>query len=361
MHISRFRRHWRWLTLIPILLIVVLWTSQRHLPPLLPATPIREQPVDTHTILAYGRAWENSLLITDFAERQVTTLAGIVLSGRPSWAPNGQQLAFFGIVHDPQGQQLNGLFTVALSDMASQPRFRAAFGGYELHWSPDGQTIAFTDFDHDASVFLLDVATDHVTEVVLPTATSIANLAWSPDSQYLALQATVNQDPWWQLVLLEPATRAVRYLASGTQPSWSPDSTELVYGHQSDLYTIQIVGSSPKRLTNTPELEREPYWSPNGEFIAFLGQEDQQWFGEPAWEDIPVGVYLLDVRTHAITPLTGVDATISILHGWSADSDWLVVNGSFPTAVGSGIAILAADGSGVQLVAPDGRDPTWRP
>ncbi|MBY0507817.1 MAG: PDZ domain-containing protein [Bryobacteraceae bacterium] len=57
-----------------------------------------------------------------------------------------------------------------------------------------------------------------------------------------------------------------------TQPSLS--KTHLVFRHAGDLWTVPREGGEAKRLTNAPGTEGEPYFSPDGQTIAFSGQYD---------------------------------------------------------------------------------------
>lgn len=59
-----------------------------------------------------------------------------------------------------------------------------------------------------------------------------------------------------------------------SHPSFSPDGSRLVFsssngGIAPDLWVISIDGGRPTQITNTPEGEREPAWSPTGTSIVY--------------------------------------------------------------------------------------------
>ncbi len=56
------------------------------------------------------------------------------------------------------------------------------------------------------------------------------------------------------------------------QPTLS--STHIVFVFASDLWSVPRAGGEAKRLTTSPGLESDPYFSPDGKWIAFSGQYD---------------------------------------------------------------------------------------
>lgn len=73
-------------------------------------------------------------------------------------------------------------------------------------------------------------------------------------------------------------------------PSLSPDGKTIAYawngedGRNFDIYIKRIDAGNPLRLTNTPERENWPSWSPDGEQVAFVRWSEQKWqlFSVPA-------------------------------------------------------------------------------
>ena len=54
-------------------------------------------------------------------------------------------------------------------------------------------------------------------------------------------------------------------------PAISPDSRQVAFSYQGDIWRMEIDGSNPKRLTIHEAYETNPVWSPDGSQIAFTG------------------------------------------------------------------------------------------
>lgn len=80
------------------------------------------------------------------------------------------------------------------------------------------------------------------------------------------------------LYSLDLVSGTLNQLTSGSaydvEPSWSPDRSQVVFSSNRngnfDLFIIGADGSNLQQLTNTPEGEESPVWSPNGLDIAYV-------------------------------------------------------------------------------------------
>jgi C-terminal processing protease CtpA/Prc/Tol biopolymer transport system component len=61
-----------------------------------------------------------------------------------------------------------------------------------------------------------------------------------------------------------------------TDPSLSPDGSEVCFVYDGDLWKVPFTGGKAIRLTSTASLEHGPCWSPDGSKIAFSANRDGQ-------------------------------------------------------------------------------------
>jgi TolB protein len=111
--------------------------------------------------------------------------------------------------------------------------------------------------------------------------------ALNPDGNQLAFAS--NRNGYWNLYLLDLKSGQTVQLTDNPEyeaaPSWSPDGRWLVYetyvgedGGGLELFILPIDGSSQSiRLTDHPGADHSPSWSPAGRQIAFVSQRS----GEP--------------------------------------------------------------------------------
>jgi hypothetical protein len=151
--------------------------------------------------------------------------------------------------------------------------------------SPDGKRVAFVSTRRGfADVYLVDVATQHVTRVIegeqSPDFESLfllrPGLAWSPDGEQLAVVAKKSgRSALFLFDLNEGEVEKEFDIATDAAftPAWSPDGNTIALvcldSGWSDLYTLDIHTGALTRLTNDPYDERDPDWSPDGATLAF--------------------------------------------------------------------------------------------
>ncbi|MDT0342668.1 amidohydrolase family protein [Streptomyces litchfieldiae] len=155
-----------------------------------------------------------------------------------------------------------------------------------------------------------------------------------------------------------------------TRPTFSPDGQTLAVcayrGGGFHLWTLNPDGSGLRQLTDGPFDDRAPAWSPDGTRIAFASERA----GDTVTGS-PYRIWVIDVRTGALTQLTGLPGQDGPLQGgwyedfdptWSPDGRRLFfVRGSLtttgtPTLTARTIASVPADGAGAGPVTTEHTD-----
>ena len=196
---------------------------------------------------------------------------------RLAWSPDGDRLAF---VSQREG---NPELYVLESNLGNATR--VTFNQARDHladWSPNGEWLVFyaTDSDSEPGLWLRNPSGVNLIRLTQGVDT---DAVWSPDGEMIAFVR--NQDDNVDIyVVAKPdagnwreGVREIRLTQIPEQdisPDWSPDSRSLAFVSSRDgnpeIYTMRADGARQHRLTNNSHDDLEPVWSPDGQKIAFV-------------------------------------------------------------------------------------------
>jgi TolB protein len=151
-----------------------------------------------------------------------------------------------------------------------------------IAWSPDGDTIAISEYDGDGQVFLvriLDPLTGDSREVASGPG-FVAGVTWSPDGTRLAYNLQEIESGASRIFSVEPDTGYIAEMAPAGDYQWyDPDWSDagkvvLVSGGNKEgfqLYEIQVSSGTYSAITDSDIFKRGAQYSPEGDLIAYTG------------------------------------------------------------------------------------------
>ena len=101
-----------------------------------------------------------------------------------------------------------------------------------------------------------------------------------------------------------------------SEPSLSPDGSEIALVSGGDIWTVPSRGGAARLLISNPATEFAPHYSPDGKYLAFSSMRTGN--GD---------VYLLTFATGELKRLTFDDSS-ELAEGWSPDSRWVYFSSS---------------------------------
>jgi Tol biopolymer transport system component len=200
------------------------------------------------------------------------------------WSSDSQQIVFTRrtpYMNDADIYVIN-------SDGTNERQLTDLNGVGQLAWSPDSSTIAYTTYDRARNrgyVWLISVngGTPHQVVTFRESHYDIS-LSWSPDGSTLLYACGASPNPRFCTVdVSEPNTNPI-YVGEGTQATWSPDGTQVVFSRaleesDSRIFIWTLESGDIRDVTQGSY----PAWSPDGSEIAFVNE----------------GIYILDLAEGA--------------------------------------------------------------
>jgi Tol biopolymer transport system component len=131
-----------------------------------------------------------------------------------------------------------------------------------------------------------------------------------------------------------------------TTHAWSPDGARIAFSStkdgNSDLYVMRADGSDIVRLTNTPNGEIAPSWSPDGAGIVYMRGSSELW----------------------VMSSTGANSHVLTAPGFpTRDPAWSPDGSRIAFATSTGVMLIRPDGTGLEHVGPSlsTGSPSWSP
>src|SRR3954454_25395599 len=240
---------------------------------------------------------DSDLYLTPFAGGEPLRLtASPKPESHPRFSPDGRYLAFLSGRDGKKSQvwllDRRGGEAVKLTD------YKASVSDFA--WSPDGKRLALVLGDVDPDEPGDDKAGgDKEGAAKTPKPIVIHRLQFLRDGEGFL------RDLHEHLYVFDVATKASTQITSGLyddeDPVWSPDGRWIAFSSKrtadpdandnSDVFVVEAkAGQTPRALTTAPAADREPVFSPDGKWIAYVAGGDPKdiWYATNHVAVVPV-------------------------------------------------------------------------
>ena len=314
------------------------------------------QRVDKETEKKYTNLW---LVPTDGGEARPFT-RGDHADTKPTWAPDGSSIAFLSNRDDEDQPQIY-LIPFRGGEARQVTDLKGEFASIE--WAPDGTRLLcqFRKKDQQA----LEREQDEQKKKLGVVSRRVQRVFYKLDGEGFL------PNERWHIWTIDAETGEGKQLTNSDvydelDPRWSPDGKQIVFcsNHADDpdldpdavdIFIIAAEGGEPRKL-NTPVGDKtKPAFSPDGETVAYLGQEGRGdwWKNTSLWVVPAVGpgealnlTRRFDIHVGAAT-LNDLPGTLPLSPPmWSNNGSRIFVQVSEHGNTTLGIVDLAREGTG---------------
>jgi len=252
---------------------------------------------------------------------KITKLTNIE-SSYPYWSPDGRRIVFQSNRNDNDSE-----IYIMNQEGTNLIRLTHSEGLDETPiWSPDGKSILFASVrDGNYEVYIMDIKGGNLKNLTNhPAHDGHPNFSPNgsriifhsnrimPDSTYTknAFTRNVNHEIFEMDLDGSNVKRLTNYSSWDTYPDISPDGNKIafrrlletnmgIYNTNSEVFIANRDGSKAYNLTNYPDHDGWPSWSPDGKKIAFASERER--FDN--WQ-----IYTINIDGTELTRLTEFDA-----------------------------------------------------
>lgn len=255
----------------------------------------------------------------------------LFLDEAPTWSLDGGRIAYAHIELEPsrEGAYPTGLYVLELTSGA---RALVALGdANNPDWSPDGERLAFASGD----IYTIRPDGSDVRQVTAHG--SAFSPRYSPDGATLSYGRSGTQQEVGLWFVHLPDSISTRFGFGAPPADWAPNGQDVVYeGPQGDaeggnqIWIANTMGVKATQLSfNSSSTNRDPAWSPDGQWIAWTSHDQIRLIRPDGSEDRGIP----NLPRHASRP------------SWSPDSERIAFQAPTPDRTRFVLWSARADGS----------------
>lgn len=273
----------------------------------------------------------------------------------PKISPDGNSIVYvrhqFDIMTD---SRYTNLWSISFSGEDHVPLTSGKSSYSAPVWSQDGSRIAYISSKEGSNQIFVRWMETGATSAITNLTESPGNLQWSPDGEMLLFTMNTPVDPP-KIADLPTPPEGAEWTEGATvvdHVQYQSDGTfEILEEGYSHIYVISADGGAPRKLTDGNFDHTSPSWAPDGNSILFTADRT----GNAALDPNNEQIYEMDIETGKLTQITdkrGPHSNPKI----SPDGQYIAYTGYEDQFVGyqlTNLYVMNRDGSNLRIITGD--------
>ena len=258
----------------------------------------------------------------------------LVFVSDPQISPDGKRLAYVKTTIDEKTKEYRSRIWVVPTDGSGKPRQFTSGPKQDTtpRWSPDGTKLAFvSDRNGEKQIFVMPTEGGEAYQVTKMWR-GATNPVWSPDGSKIAFTALIDpgDNPEEYEKPLDQKAKEEEEKKKKEEPTLlsrikikSDAAMGLIGNRRSHIFVIDAEGKGPAKMITSGDFDHSaPQWSPDGRFLAFSANRNEDADYEPWLSDI----FVVPAEGGELKKLTRTEGPATAPR-WTPDGKFIVYAG----------------------------------
>ncbi len=272
----------------------------------------------------------------------------------PQISPDGQRVVYVRNFKDimTDGNRSN-LWIINVDGSGNRPLTSGNSNNYAPRWSPDGTRLAYISSENGKPQVYMRWMDDGTTAKITNLQESPGQMNWSPDGKWIAMTMPVKEEQK-KLNVLPAKPEGAKWADPPIyidQVNYRGDGQGYLDVSFDQIYLLSAEGGTPRQITFDPHDHFSLNWTPDSKSIIYSSNNHPNWEFEPRNSEIHE-IKIDDGAVRTLTTRYGPDYSPRV----SPDGQWIAFLGADDNHQGyevDKLYIMDRDGGNVQVLCDD--------